>query len=241
MICTWFEIYQDDRSAWIYKMDAEGNALAMTMMSDRVDEICRYLLSESTAKTVLFAPPGKTPPKLVSQQDQAAFSRIKLAKFAETEAGKGYAWRGTGKAKIYTKKFEPVFGTSRFSWCAAFVTYCCEQSGLKMPVNAPTGYTFALCEAWQQWAIKQNFYHDNDGKFLPKAGDIVLFDWEQTAIDAPDIDWEDHIGVVIRDSHEARAAIRTAEGNVQDCAQIRWREMVLVQGFIRIPDGFKFP
>lgn len=243
MICTWFEIYRDKNSQpIIFKMDAEGKAISAHPATNRVDAICHLLLSEPTAKTVLFADQNKPLPSIgASNQGGIGFTKERLATIAETEAARNYGWRVGGGAKIYTKKYEKVLGAGRFPWCAAFVTYCCDMAGLNLPINCPTGYTFALCEAWQQWAIKEKFYHGNDGAFKPARGDIVLFDWDQTKIGEPDLDWEDHIGIVIDTASNAGIVrIKTAEGNVKDVAGIQWRGQASVQGYIRITDGYKF-
>lgn len=167
------------------------------------------------------------------------FTKKRLIEIALNEAAKGYTWRGTGLAKQYTKKYEPVFGKGRFPWCASFVTWCCDQAGMNLPVNAPTGYTFALCEAWQIWAQKKGFYYDNDGKSTFAPGDIVLFDWDQKSIHEPDTDWEDHIGIIISFDHYTGKWV-VAEGNVNDKCQIMKRSFSVIQGVIRIPEGFRF-
>ena len=241
-VATWYEIHRSENGLLdIYKMDQEGNAVGELIGANRVDRISAFLLSEDTAKTVLVAAPSKSRPVSPSKAVpvDAGFTREKLAKIATIEAQKGYTWRGAGNAKVYTKKYEPVFGKGRIPWCAAFVTYCCDQVGLNLPVAAPTGYTFALCEGWQLWAQSKGVYHDNDGKFEATAGDIVLFDWSQKQIHEPDTDWEDHIGVVIG-RNKSTGKLICAEGNVNDKAQIMERPPIVIQGFIRLPDGFKF-
>jgi hypothetical protein len=148
------------------------------------------------------------------------------------------SWRD-GPAKIFTKKFEPAFGKNRFPWCAAFVTWCCEQAGLNIPMNCPTGYTFALVEAWQIWAKSKGFYIDNAKGVIAQPGDIIIFDWDQRNLNDPDSDWDDHIGFVV-DYLPDSGFYATAEGNVNDATARKNRDKILIQGFIRIPDGFKF-
>lgn len=188
--------------------------------------------------TILVAPKGKYTQIPMPDRNDSDFSQVKAASIGETEAGLKNTWRGNGAARKYTEKFEPVFGKGRFPWCAAFVTWCCEQAGLNLPIKAPhTKYTFALVEAWQQWAIAEGFYYDNDGKFIPRYGDIVLFDWDQISIHQPDTDWENHIGFFLeRHGNEYRCI----EGNWHDSTGIATRYPKQVQGFIRIPDGYRF-
>lgn len=165
--------------------------------------------------------------------------RSKLAEIAEREAKLNLVWAVGGPARKYTKDFEPVFGQGRFAWCGAFVRWCCKEAGLNIPINAPSGfgYTFALVEAWQQWAIQQKFYIDHDGKFAPTAGDIVIFDWDQKSIDQPDLNWDSHVAVFLRRNGEL---YQTAEGNSGNMTAVRNQKSRFIQGYIRIPAEFKF-
>lgn len=167
------------------------------------------------------------------------FDRKKFADSAEAEAKLGLVWSPGSEATKYTKKYEPVFGKGRFSWCAAWVTWNGDLAGLDLPIKdpAPFGYTFALVEAWQQWAIWANLYHDHDEKFVPERGDIVCFDWNQLDIDDRDTDWEDHIGVFLHMDGEYYVC---AEGNTGNRTAIKRRKSIQIQGFIRIPHGYVF-
>lgn len=188
---------------------------------------------KNVANCPLVAPPTKPWPTIRPPQP-VGFVRSKLAGIAEAECNQDISWRGNGKAKKYTKKFEGVFGTGRFSWCAAFVTWCCEQAGATIPVQTPgTEWTWALCEAWQQWAKARGFWTDGiDGI---ARGDIVLFDWDGAAY--PDTDWEDHIGIACGPA--SGGSVVCAEGNTDDRTAIKTRQKSLIQGYIRLPDGFK--
>lgn len=168
------------------------------------------------------------------------FTRKSLADVAEIEAAKHLVWTPGSEADKFKKKFWPVFGKGKWSWCAATVTWCCEEAGLTMPVNCPGkfGYTFALVEAWQQWAEEQGLYIDNDGRFKPERGDITLFDWSQTNINDADTDYENHIGVFL---YMDGSLFVCAEGNTNNQTNLKERHAVNIQGFIRIPDGYDFP
>lgn len=168
------------------------------------------------------------------------FLKSRLADIAENEAKKRLTWSPGSEADKYKAKFWPVFGKGKWSWCAAFVTWACEQAGIPdMPVKCPSkfGYTFALVEGWQQWAIEKGFYFDNDGKFKPEKGDISCFDWTQSSIYVPDADWENHIGVhLCMDGNNYLCA----EGNTSNRTGLKNRTPQQVQGWIRIPDGYSF-
>lgn len=171
--------------------------------------------------------------KKLPTAEATGFTRARLAAIMEREANEGHTWNGNGRAKKFTKKFEGVFGSARFAWCAACVTWCCEQAGARMPVNAPgTGFTFALVEAWQQWAIARGFWHDGTAGIA--RGDIVIFDWDGAQF--PDRDQEDHIGVAM--GGESGGFVVCGEGNVSDSTAIKTRAKSLIQGYVRLPDGF---
>ncbi|MEM8637906.1 MAG: CHAP domain-containing protein [Cyanobacteria bacterium P01_G01_bin.54] len=179
----------------------------------------------------------------ISISIQSKFTRKRLADIAEEEASEKLKYPEMVK---YTRKFNPVFGSftssRNYEWCAVFVTWCCEQVGLAMPIHAPGdfGYTFGLVEAWQQWAISVGYYHDNNGLFSPQRGDIVVFDWGGRTI--PDTDWENHIGIFLSINGDK---LICAEGNVGakdntlSTTAIKSRESSTIQGFIRLPDGLR--
>lgn len=168
----------------------------------------------------------------------SGFNRSKFADVME-DLGKKHLKFGTPAVEEIRKKFYSVFGKGKWPWCAATVTYAAEHAGLPMPIKAPSkwGYTFALVEAWQQWAKEKGFYYDNDGKFVPERGDISLFDWSQKSIDTPDADWEDHIGCHLRMDGKNYIC---AEGNTGGQTNIKERTAIQIQGWVRIPDGFTF-
>ncbi len=173
------------------------------------------------------------------------YSRSKHADIAEAEGKKNLKWKVGGEADKYREDFfgAPAgFGRGAWSWCAAFQRWCAKKAGLDIPVMVPKsqtkfGYSFALVEAWQQWAIFMGFYHDNDGIFVPERGDLVCFDWDQVSINAKDIDWENHIGCHLR---MVGKNYECAEGNSANQTAIRTRKPIQIQGWIRIPDGFSF-
>lgn len=236
---TWLEEFRHE--------DGEKTVIAWNKMGQEVErcpktrnkfELANFKAKFSNALTELIAPPGKQIPIAPGPTPVVGFSREKALGYAISECSKNISWRGNGLAKKYTKKFEGVFGTGRFSWCAAFVTWCCEQAGLNMPVVVPgdlDGYTFALVEAWQQWAKRRGFWIEGGSNVVPRKGDIVLFDWDGAS--RPDNDWEDHIGFVITD---AISEVECAEGNVNDATAFKNRSKSLIQGYIRIPDGYSF-
>lgn len=98
--------------------------------------------------------------------------------------------------------------SERAEWCAMFVSWCADQTGLLDSGAIPK---FENCN----WGA--NWFKDNagwaDGSAEPSPGDIIFFDWE------PDGN-PDHVGIVEKCEN---GLVYTIEGNVNDdCAQGRY-------------------
>lgn len=172
------------------------------------------------------------------------FDRAKFIAVATAEAMLHLVWTGPNcPASKYTKPFAGVFGSGRFSWCAAFVTWCLNNSGCTTgirpnpPVPGMENYTWALVELWQQWAKHHGFWHHNDGIYKPQAGDLIIFDWNGGPA-IPDASWDDHIGVCL--GVDPSGFIKTAEGNTSNMTALKLRSPIYINGYISIPEGFKF-
>ena len=98
--------------------------------------------------------------------------------------------------------------SERAEWCAMFVSWCADQTGLLDSGAIPK---FENCN----WGA--NWFKDNagwaDGSAEPSPGDIIFFDWE------PD-GYPDHVGIVEKCEG---GLVYTIEGNVNDdCARGRY-------------------
>lgn len=96
--------------------------------------------------------------------------------------------------------------TSRVSWCACFVSWCGEQCGYLESGVMPK---FSLCSDGVKWF--QNKGQFKDGSYVPAAGDIIFFDWENDGS-------IDHVGIV--ESVE-KGTVNTIEGNSGDAVRKR--------------------
>ena len=128
----------------------------------------------------------------------------------------------------YTKYDDKNVG---YPWCCAFVYYCCRQAGFDFqakPIPAHR-WTFGAVSVWYDWAIlpENGFYiQAGDGRRLPEAGDIVLFN---RLIEDKDLD---HMGIVVG---VATDRITTAEGNVYNRAGIFGRPLgTHINGYVRL-------
>lgn len=191
--------------------------------------------TDAALKAIMYAEP--LPVKLPDGAD-GPFTRAKLATLAEQICAQKIK-EGTPGHKEIIADFIPTFGSGNWAWCSACVRYLCKKAGLNMPIKCPSkfGYTFAFVEGFQQWAIEKGFYHDNDGKFSPEAGDITIFDWDQKDISLPDNDRDNHIGIHLRMNGKYYAC---AEGNTSNRTDIKDRTSQNIQGWVRIPNGYLF-
>lgn len=176
--------------------------------------------------------------KKITPVYDGSFNRKRLSEIAFRETTIG-ATEANGGHKKYMADFQKFLSGYGWPWCGAFVYWCCKSAGLNIPLSVPgdpNHYTFALVEAWQQWAIRMGFYIDAVNKSItPQRGDIVLFDWSGPQV--PDRDFEDHIGVFL---YKEGSSLICAEGNTMNAVLTRKRYPHQIQGYIRIPDGFTF-
>lgn len=121
-------------------------------------------------------------------------------------------------------------------WCAAFVYYCCRETGFQFPIRPKGCRTCHLagCIAWEEWAMADPRieYHPGSDGFAPAAGDIVLYDrvFENAE--------HDHIGIVLENRGQT---ILAAEGNVNNVSGLMERPLDdHIRAYIRIPDGYRY-
>lgn len=95
---------------------------------------------------------------------------------------------------------------SRVEWCAIFVSYIAEQAGY---ISAGIIPKFASCDTQGVTWFKAVGQWKDKG-FIPKAGDIIFFDWEQDGK-------ADHVGIVEKVENNV---VYTIEGNSNDECRI---------------------
>lgn len=98
----------------------------------------------------------------------------------------------------WVKKYLHNLAPEGSSWCAAFVSYCYYQSGLK-----PFRYAISARGLLNELRQK-NWSYERSGKVTPKPGDIVI--WWRGSKDS----WQGHAGLV---HHFANGILYTIEGN----------------------------
>ena len=105
------------------------------------------------------------------------------------------------------QKFRSWYGfDSHVEWCACFVSWCADQSGLIESGKVPK---FSLCSSGVTWFQGKNKWQS--GGTTPSAGMIIFFDWDHDGN-------SDHVGIVEKCEG---GRVYTVEGNSSD--QVRQR------------------
>ena len=114
------------------------------------------------------------------------------------------------------QKFWSWYGfDSRVEWCACFVSWCADQSGL---IESGNVQKFSLCSDGVTWFQGKNKWQS--GGTTPSAGMIIFFDWDHDGI-------SDHVGIVEKCEG---GRVYTIEGNSSD--QVRQRNYAVDYGAI---------
>lgn len=124
-------------------------------------------------------------------------------------------------------------------WCAAFVYYCCIQTGFQIPYSPDECVSCSLagCGGWEDFALGDGriaYYQRKDSRFVPSAGDIVLYD--RVFINRE----HDHIGIIIENKPHC---ILVAEGNScnDNTSRVLERKKdAHIRAYIRIPEFFSY-
>lgn len=100
---------------------------------------------------------------------------------------------------------------NRVEWCACFVSWCANECGY---IDAGKIPKFAGCQAeGVAWFKALGLW--KDGGYIPKAGDIIFFDWA----DKND-EQAEHVGIVEKVEN---GRVHTIEGNTSDsCARMNY-------------------
>lgn len=111
----------------------------------------------------------------------------------------------SGRPNKYTYWLGAISGTYSYAWCHAFVSWCGAQiSGAgQIPRTASCFYGAQEFKARGQWK-------DRISGYVPKAGDIIYFDWDANG-------GYDHVGIV---HYVSGGRVHTIEGNAGDAVRL---------------------
>lgn len=105
------------------------------------------------------------------------------------------------------QKFWSWYGFSgRVEWCACFVSWCADQSGLIESGAVPK---FSSCQAGMEWFQSQEKWQAAGS--TPASGSIIFFDWDSDGK-------SDHVGIVEKCEN---GRVYTVEGNSSDAVNQR--------------------
>lgn len=103
------------------------------------------------------------------------------------------------------QKFWSWYGfDSREEWCACFVSWCADQTGL---IQKGAVSKFSLCTAGVDWFQEKGKWQS--GGNIPTPGTIIFFDWDHDGA-------SDHVGIV--ESCDG-TTVHTIEGNSGDAVK----------------------
>lgn len=89
---------------------------------------------------------------------------------------------------------------SRVEWCACFVSWCANECGY---IDSGVVPKYCGCISGRAWFISSGLWKTGGGSYIPIAGDIIFFDWQNDGV-------VDHTGIV--ESCDG-ATVYTIEGN----------------------------
>lgn len=105
-------------------------------------------------------------------------------------------------------KYGKWYGLNNNPWCAMFVSWVFNKSGLGAQVAASGKKGFASCDAGLKWFAKK-------GKLVPigeaQAGDIAFFQFDDDA-------QPDHVGIIVKNNKKLKRLV-CIEGNTASDAK----------------------
>ncbi len=95
--------------------------------------------------------------------------------------------KGSGNYSEYGR----VMGVNGQPWCASFISWCAGRAGIPEDVITPS-----ITACADSFGVE---YHKR-GEYVPKPGDIVIFDWVRNGLNdkEPEAEYGDHVGIVYR-------------------------------------------
>ena len=115
------------------------------------------------------------------------------------------------------------------AWCAAFTSACAHACGFDkiIPLSANCGVLVSRAKTMGCWV-------ESDA-YTPSAGDIIVYDWQDTGNPANNVGAPDHVGIVASVSGKT---MKIVEGNYSTAHTCDYRVMTVNSRFIR---GFIVP
>ncbi len=92
------------------------------------------------------------------------------------------------------------------AWCAAWVTYVMRHAGV--PTDSVLNYKG--CATASEWFAARGRFRPRSGGYVPKPGDIIMYEWSPQNEGTDRDDGDDHTGLV---EYVESGMVHTVEGN----------------------------
>ena len=153
-----------------------------------------------------------------------------IVEVAKTQIGYTELTNSSGTPVIdsetpYYTKYGARYGDPNGHWCAYFVLWCAEQAGIPTSIICKSS-SCGNCNYFVNW-FKSN-HRWQDRAYVPKAGDIMFFDWNGDGI-------ANHVGIVQGISGNTVYTIEGNTGGVNGYAVMERNRDVSILGY-GVPD-----
>lgn len=101
------------------------------------------------------------------------------------------------------------------AWCAAWVTWVMRKAGV--PEESVLNYKG--CSTGSEWFAARGRFYGRGSGYIPKPGDIIMYEWNPENENGPYDDGDDHTGIVERVEN---GKVHTLEGNNGGKCQRDW-------------------
>lgn len=149
----------------------------------------RYMTDSFGTRLERFLTGSRKPPLRWRIRAKARADRVSVGLLAVREAVRWIGTTETPPNSNIAKPFTEWYGWKGWGapWCAVFVSYCLAKAGFK--TVDPKAARWAYCPYFLRDA-REGRYGLKIVSDKPRAGDIVLFDWDDDGV-------ADHIGFVL--------------------------------------------
>ncbi len=178
------------------------------------------------------------------------FKQSVVGDIAESLAEKQIAGEKSNTEYLKIIRYFPedtAFDELKNAWCAAFVYHCCLEAGLSLPIRVPhtakktANCRFACVAAWYEWGTENGFCHFEKDGFVPRRGDIVIYNNIIPKEDKPENStWCDHIGVVVSCDNNRLLVAEGNAGNKNVSGVITRKRDDTIGCYIRIPEDYTY-
>lgn len=104
--------------------------------------------------------------------------------------------------------------SQQVDWCACFVSWCAEQAGC-LQTAVPR---FSLVDDGELWYKRRGLWQNGGMGYVPRAGDIIFFDWEMDGR-------PNHVGIVQNCDGALICAVEGNSGDYPGIVRVRYYDI----------------